>query len=61
MGWNLLDWLQLAQFARPMWIVWMVVLFVGIAFYALRPRNKRHFDDCALIPFRAESKGQRHE
>ncbi len=56
-----MDWLHLSHFARPMWILWMIVLFLGIAFYALRPRNKRHFDDCARIPFRGESGGAPHE
>ena len=56
-----MEWLDLAIDTRPLWIVWMVLLFVGIAFYALRPRNKKHFDDCSRIPFRAESEDQSHE
>ena len=49
-------WQDIAGLARSAWTVWMVLIFLGIGFYALRPRNKRHFDDCAQIPFRAESK-----
>jgi cytochrome c oxidase cbb3-type subunit IV len=56
-----MEWLDLAKDTRPLWIVWMVMLFVGIAFYALRPRNKKHFEDCSRIPFRAESEDQSHE
>ena len=56
-----MEWLDLAKDARPLWIVWMVLLFVGLAGYALLPRNKRHFEECARIPFRAESEGQSHE
>jgi cytochrome c oxidase cbb3-type subunit 4 len=58
---NLMEWLDLAKDARPLWIVWMVILFLGIAFYALRPRNKKHFEDCSRIPFRNDSEGQSHE
>jgi cytochrome c oxidase cbb3-type subunit 4 len=57
----MMEWLDLAKDTRPLWIVWMVLLFVGFAFYALRPRNKRHFEDCSRIPFRAESEDQSHE
>jgi cbb3-type cytochrome oxidase subunit 3 len=39
----------------------MVVLFLGAFFDALRPRNKRLFEDCARIPFRADSENQSHE
>ena len=61
MGSHPMEWLSLAQHARPLWIVWMVLLFLGIAFYALRPRNKKHFEDCSRIPFRADSEGPSHE
>lgn len=59
--WNPLDWLNLAQLARPLWIVWMAVLFLGALLYAVRPRNKRHFEDCSRIPFRTDSEIQSHE
>jgi cytochrome c oxidase cbb3-type subunit 4 len=58
---NPMEWLDLAKDVRPLWIVWMVILFLGIAFYALRPRNKKHFEDCSQIPFRNDSEGQSHE
>ena len=55
-----MDWVGLAQWARSLWTVWMVLLFVGIAFYALRPRNRQHFEDCSRIPFRNDSEGHSH-
>jgi len=61
MDWYPTDWLNLSHLARPLWIIWMVVLFLGVAFYALRPRNKRHFEDCSRIPFRTDSEDQSHE
>ncbi|NJO32405.1 MAG: cbb3-type cytochrome c oxidase subunit 3 [Rhodospirillales bacterium] len=56
-----MEWLDLAKNARSLWTVWLVLLFAGIAFYALRPRNKKHFEDCSRIPFRNDSEGQSHE
>ena len=44
----------IASFLRSFWTVWMMLLFVGILFWALRPRNKDKFDDASLIPFRNE-------
>jgi cytochrome c oxidase cbb3-type subunit IV len=61
MDWHPMDWLNLAHMTRPLWIVWMVVLFLGAFFYALRPRNKRLFEDCAQIPFRTDSENNSHE
>jgi len=58
---NPMEWLSLSQWARPLWVVWMVLLFLGVAFYALRPRNKKHFEDCSQIPFRTDSEGRPHE
>lgn len=49
-----MSWLEIAEIARSLWTVWLVLLFVAIGFYAFRPRNKRRFEDCAQIPFRAE-------
>jgi cytochrome c oxidase cbb3-type subunit IV len=57
----MMEWLDFAKDARPLWIVWMVLLFVGLAGYALLPRNKMHFEDCARIPLRAEPEDQFHE
>ena len=47
-------WLDFSELARSAWTVWLALLFAAAVFYALRPRNKRHFDDCAQIPFRAD-------
>jgi cytochrome c oxidase cbb3-type subunit 4 len=49
-----MEWQSVAELARSLWTVWLVLLFAGIAFYAFRPRNKHRFEDCAQIPFRAE-------
>ncbi len=56
-----MEWLDFAKDTRPLWIVWMVLLFVGLTGYALLPRNKKHFEECAWIPLRAEPEDQSDE
>ncbi len=47
----------LSELARPMWVVWLLVLFVGIVFWAFRPRNRKRFEDYGTIPFRNDENG----
>jgi cytochrome c oxidase cbb3-type subunit 4 len=44
----------IASFMRSFWTVWLMLLFFGVLFWALRPKNKDKFDDASLIPFRNE-------
>jgi len=37
---------------RELWVVWMMILFFGIVFWAYRPKNKKRFDDAAQIPLK---------
>jgi cytochrome c oxidase cbb3-type subunit 4 len=46
------SWLEISQIARQLWVAWMMLIFVGIAFYAFRPRNRQYFAECAKIPFK---------
>lgn len=53
---------EIAHYARQIWPAWLMLIFAGIAFYAFRPRNRHHFDDCARIPFKADGEEpQRHD
>ena len=55
-----MSWLEISQIARQLWVAWMMLIFVGVAFYAFRPKNRQHFAECAQIPFkndRDEHKG----
>lgn len=45
---------DLAHYARQIWPAWLMLIFIGIAFYAFRPKNRGHFDECANIPFKAD-------
>jgi cytochrome c oxidase cbb3-type subunit 4 len=44
----------LAQFAATWWTLYFVVLFVVVLVYALRPKNRRMFDDAAAMPLRED-------
>jgi cytochrome c oxidase cbb3-type subunit 4 len=46
-----MSWLEIAQIARQVWVLWLMLIFVAIAFTAFRPKNRQHFRDCAQIPF----------
>jgi len=49
-----MSWLEISQIARQLWVGWMMLIFLGIAFYAFRPKNREHFTECAKIPFKAD-------
>ncbi|MFI4998298.1 MAG: cbb3-type cytochrome oxidase subunit 3 [Reyranellales bacterium] len=40
----------LAGALTSIWTIWAVVLFAGILVWALRPRNRRRFEQDARIP-----------
>ena len=46
----------ISEFFRSMWGVWLMVLFLGIVFWAFRPKNKARFDSYADIPLRDDDK-----
>ena len=41
-----------------LWVVWLIVLFAGIVFWAYRPKNKKRFEENARIPFK-DDEGER--
>jgi cytochrome c oxidase cbb3-type subunit IV len=45
------------EVARSLWVVWLMILFAGVVFWAFRPKNKKRFEDDAKIPFREENGG----
>ena len=48
----------LRQFADSWGLLAMVIFFVGVILYALRPGAKKVYDDSAQIPFRNDSLGE---
>ncbi|CAA7615342.1 cbb3-type cytochrome c oxidase subunit 3 [Magnetospirillum sp. UT-4] len=44
---------------RPLWGLWLMVLFLGIVFWAYRPKNKDRFESYADIPLRDDEDKER--
>jgi len=47
-----MDMTTIVEAARSLWVVWLMAVFVGIVFWALRPKNKKRFEDDAMIIFK---------
>jgi cytochrome c oxidase cbb3-type subunit 4 len=47
----------LVELARSLWVVWLMAMFVGIVFWAYRPKNKKRFEDDAKIIFKNDKTG----
>lgn len=43
--------------AREAWVIWMMLLFIGIIAWAFLPRNKDRLERNGMIPFKDESNG----
>ena len=41
---------SIGETLATLWTVWAVVLFSGVAFWALRPSNRKRFESDARIP-----------
>lgn len=48
---------SIASIAQQLWLVWLFLLFVGIIFFAVRPKNKERFEEAAMIPLRDDDQG----
>lgn len=48
------------QFAAQLWVVWLVLLFVGIVVWIYLPRNRKRLDSMADLPLRDDEE-QRHD
>ena len=47
-----MSWTEIEEFARSAWVVWLMLLFGVVIFWAFRPGNKKRFEDDANIPFK---------
>ena len=46
------------EWVRSLWLVWLVVLFALVVWWAYRPKNKKRFEEDALMPFKDEGEGK---
>jgi cytochrome c oxidase cbb3-type subunit 4 len=51
-----MDLTALVEVARSLWVVWLMAVFGGIVFWAMRPKNKKRFEDDAMIIFKHDDK-----
>ncbi len=45
---------DVSYFAQTWGLVYLIILFIGVLFYVLRPSAKKKFEDAALIPFKED-------
>ncbi len=57
-----MDLANIMELVRSLWVVWLALLFGGIVFWAFRPKNKKRFEDDAMIIFKknGENGGNAH-
>ena len=46
------------EWLRSLWLIWLVLLFALVVWWAYRPKNKKRFEEDAQIPFRDEGGGK---
>ena len=47
-----MSWDLVYETANSLWVVWLMAIFLGIVFWAFRPKNKERFEADGQIPFR---------
>jgi len=52
-----MDMTALVELARSLWVVWLMAVFLGIVFWAYRPKNKERFEEDAKIIFKNDKNG----
>lgn len=49
------------DFMRSLWVVWLMILFVGIVVWVVWPSNKKRLEKHGEIPFKDDPDGQQPE
>jgi cytochrome c oxidase cbb3-type subunit 4 len=47
-----MDFDSIYQLLRSLWLVWLIVLFLGIVAWVMWPKRKKELEDQAQIPFK---------
>lgn len=50
---------EIAEFTRQFWVVWLMLLFLGIAAWAYWPGRRQRLEEAARIPLRDEEGDER--
>ncbi|MDH5188444.1 MAG: cbb3-type cytochrome c oxidase subunit 3 [Rhodospirillaceae bacterium] len=52
-----MDITTISDIARSSWVVWLMLLFAFIVFWAFRPKNKERFEEDAKMIFKDDENG----
>ncbi len=44
--------MELIAWLKSLWVVWLMLIFLGIVFWVFRPKNKRRLESYGQIPLR---------
>lgn len=47
-----MDFDSIYRLLRSLWLVWLIVLFLGIVAWVMWPKRKKELEDQAQIPFK---------
>jgi cytochrome c oxidase cbb3-type subunit IV len=47
-----MDFDDIYRLLRSLWLVWLLVVFVGIIAWVMWPRRKKELEEQAMIPFK---------
>lgn len=50
-----MDLQTIAEELQAWWVVWLMILFAVVVFWAFRPKNRRRFEEDAKIPFKDDT------
>jgi Cbb3-type cytochrome oxidase, subunit 3 len=50
-----LDLATILEWARSLWVVWLMLLFVAVLWWAYRPKNRKRFEEDAMIPLKDDN------
>ncbi len=51
-----MDWMYIFTIAHSLWVIWLMGVFFVIAWWAYNPKNKKRFEEDAMIPFRNDDR-----
>lgn len=49
----------IVEFLRSLWGLWLMIFFLGIVFYAFRPKNKGRLESYGDIPLKDDENEER--
>lgn len=52
-----MDLAALLEWARSLWVVWLILLFLIVVWWAYRPKNRKRFEEDSKIPFKDDNGG----